>query len=474
MQKRIRVICILWCYVMTTQIVASADKCAEYIDIEAINKMDLVMNHAYALTGSGTFGMPGTGSGTMAPCTGSGTIGGVVYTQFNEPIESVLVEIESMQSEYPKSRITESNGLYTFQNEPFGYNYSIRASRDFDVYNGLSTLDVVQILQIIYGLADDLSPYSYLAADVNQDQDIDIEDALQLVQLLIGETDAFEGSASWVFIDANQEFVNNQSPWPYVDRIDLRNLASDILNNDFIGVKLGDVSGDADPSELQRVQSRYLNQASVSIKDQFLKQGQSASIRFYSTIDQKIDGIQLFLDYQNLKIQQIKGAKLNEEFASVNIQKDYIFMSWFGNGNQDHDYLFSIDVIAEHSGYVSDFIQLNKNWLPSEMYVENEADPYSIEFSYVDSAKEEVHFSVSQNYPNPFIDHTNIKFRIPVAGEVSLVLMNSQGQILLDKTIKASTGENTIVLNRDEFSGSGLFFYQIRYKSKVITKRLII
>lgn len=474
MQKRMSVICILLYQFMTVQLVANVDACAEYIDVDRINNMDLVMNHTFALSGSGTIDMSGTGSGTMAPCTGSGTIGGLIYTQYNEPIESVLVELESIQPEFPKSIVTESDGLYAFQNEVFGFNYSIQASRDFDVYNGLSTLDVVRIVQIVYGVEDELSPYSYIAADVNQDQKIDLEDAIQLVQLLIGIRDEFEGSESWLFIDANQQFIDDQKPWPFIDQIDLQNLSQDSLNNDFIGVKLGDVSGDADPAALQGVESRNVNQSHVNIEDIFLQKGEQTRIHFDSNINQDIVGMQLFLDYHKLTVLQINGGKLDDEFASFEIDKDKIFMSWYGQQNQDREHLFSIDVIAESSGYVSDFIHLHENWLPSELYVKETLEPHLIELDYSNRITEEVRFSVDQNYPNPFIEQTNITFRVPKSGQVSLIILNHQGQILIDRNLNATKGENMIVLDRDELSGAGLFHYQINYKSEVITKSFII
>ena len=474
MLNRKRVICILLCQLIIVQMFAKRVDCSEYIDIEAINKLDLVMNATYAITGSGTTGMPGTGSGTMSPCTGSGTIGGSCYTQFFEPIESVFVELESIQPEYPQYILTDLDGKYVFQNQAVDFNYRISPSRDFDIYNGLSTLDVIKIVQIIFGFADDLSPYDYIAADVNQDQNIDLTDAIDLVKILIGVRDQFENGKSWVFVDRNQIFIDENNPWPFFDHIDIINLSQDTFHNDFIGVKLGDISGNADPATLQSVESRNHNRTVISLHDQYIEKGKVYTLHFNSNESRSINGMQLFLEYDKLELQEINGGRLDEELAVHHIQDKTVFMSWFGRKDVAKSHLFSIDVMSKESGKISDFIQLHQNWLASELYIDEDSHPLAIDLEFAEAERENPIFSVSQNYPNPFIDKTNIKFWIPEAGVVSLHIFNSQGQVLINKKINALQGENIIELKQDELSGTGVFQYQIRYRSEKITKSFII
>ena len=50
---------------------------------------------------------------------------------------------------------------------------------------------------------------------------------------------------SWIFAIEDQEIVNAISPWPFEQSIHLINLNSDAMAENFIGIKKGDVSGDA-------------------------------------------------------------------------------------------------------------------------------------------------------------------------------------------------------------------------------------
>ncbi|GJQ62747.1 MAG: hypothetical protein SCALA702_18000 [Melioribacteraceae bacterium] len=72
-----------------------------------------------------------------------------------------------------------------------------------------------------------------------------------------------------------------------------------------------------------------------------------------------------------------------------------------------------------------------------------------------------VEFSLGQNYPNPFNPTTNIKFALPVASSVKLVVYNMLGQqvqTLVNE--KLTAGLHEVNLNASRFS-SGVYIYAI-------------
>lgn len=83
-------------------------------------------------------------------------------------------------------------------------------------------------------------------------------------------------------------------------------------------------------------------------------------------------------------------------------------------------------------------------------------------------------FSLSQNYPNPFNPETTIKFSLPGAGNVKIVVYNMLGEevaILLDGVLSAGTHE----LN---FNGrsltSGVYFYKIESGNFRAVKKMLL
>jgi hypothetical protein len=70
-------------------------------------------------------------------------------------------------------------------------------------------------------------------------------------------------------------------------------------------------------------------------------------------------------------------------------------------------------------------------------------------------------FYLSQNFPNPFNEQTNIKYCLPVKAKVNLNIYNSDGDLvkeLLNNTQEAGTYE--IKLNGCDFL-EGQYFYVI-------------
>ena len=84
-------------------------------------------------------------------------------------------------------------------------------------------------------------------------------------------------------------------------------------------------------------------------------------------------------------------------------------------------------------------------------------------------------FSLSQNYPNPFNPTTTIKYTIPSAEQVSLIVydvLGRQVKKLVDK--KISAGEYTIHWDGKNDANvnvaSGVYFYQLEMKNEGVTK----
>ncbi|MBZ0202301.1 MAG: T9SS type A sorting domain-containing protein [Ignavibacteria bacterium] len=83
-------------------------------------------------------------------------------------------------------------------------------------------------------------------------------------------------------------------------------------------------------------------------------------------------------------------------------------------------------------------------------------------------------FSLSQNYPNPFNPVTNIKFSIPNAGLVKLVVFDVAGRevaTLINENVAA--GYYNADFDASSLS-SGVYFYQITSGDFVDTKKMVL
>ena len=83
-------------------------------------------------------------------------------------------------------------------------------------------------------------------------------------------------------------------------------------------------------------------------------------------------------------------------------------------------------------------------------------------------------FNLEQNYPNPFNPSTTIKFSLPSAGHVILKVYDAIGQeveVLLSKEILP--GNYKVVWNAAGLP-SGVYFYNLRFKNHINTKKMVL
>ena len=83
-------------------------------------------------------------------------------------------------------------------------------------------------------------------------------------------------------------------------------------------------------------------------------------------------------------------------------------------------------------------------------------------------------FELYQNYPNPFNPMTNIKFALPKAARVKIVVYNIMGQkvlTLLDE--KRTAGYHVVPFNANHLS-SGMYFYRIQAERFNQVKKMVL
>jgi len=83
-------------------------------------------------------------------------------------------------------------------------------------------------------------------------------------------------------------------------------------------------------------------------------------------------------------------------------------------------------------------------------------------------------FALSQNYPNPFNPSTNIEFRVPISGSVSVKIFDVLGRevaMLVNEHLQPGTC--TVRWDATQFP-SGVYFYQLRARDFAETKRMML
>ena len=230
-------------------------------------------------------------------------IAGDIFTEAGLAINDAEVIINSQQSEYPKTWTTFDEGHYAFDSNPNGFNYSISVNRDDDPLNGVSTIDLIFISRHVVGEALLESPYKIIAADANGDRRVSAVDLVDLKRLILGVSEDFgENLSSWSFMRADQEIFDATNPWPFTETINLENLSTHHLSENFIGIKTGDVNGSAAPSIASQAEVRTSGLMKLSVQDQQMSNGEIRQIEITAKNFEEVYGMQFSLAHEGLSL----------------------------------------------------------------------------------------------------------------------------------------------------------------------------
>jgi len=401
----------------------------------------------------------------------SAMIAGSVTNEAGEMIESVSVTLNSTLSEYPIS-ISTSAGSYAFQNNPVSMNYVLSAEKDYDYVNGVSTLDLVMMQQHILALDLLDSPYKVIAADANNDEKVSASDILILRKLVLGLIDDLPANQSWRFIDANQNLIQKDRPWPFTEQIIVNSLFVNMVDQNFIGVKIGDVSGNASVNRLQKSETRSNDPFTLLADRQIIPAGKEIKVPIRSNKSEDVRGMQLAFQLENLEILSVEsGAMLIDEDNYV-IDDNEIRISWNGSqySNKVSD-LFYLIVKSNLDIELADALTLNNDKLHAEAYLGSALSLHDLALDFENDITE---YALYQNSPNPFKDLTKINFSIPKSMEVSFRILDMTGKQLMSQTATYDAGLNEVIFNTNNLNQSGVLYYQIEASEFSKTMKMVV
>jgi len=128
---------------------------------------------------------------------------------------------------------TGSDGRFVFDNLPKSGAYTLEFSKNTNHGNGVSALDLVQIMNHILGNDPLRGTFQQRSADANNDDQVSSLDLVQILNIIIGKVESFPNNTSWKFE-------------PSIIQMDASNNTGS-LDRQIIGYKIGDVNFSANP-----------------------------------------------------------------------------------------------------------------------------------------------------------------------------------------------------------------------------------
>ncbi|WP_367391734.1 hypothetical protein [Lewinella sp. LCG006] len=399
---------------------------------------------------------------------GTGTLSGVIATEYNETIEGVEV---SVNGGAVMSMTTNTDGTYSFDLE-LGGDYSITPYLNANPLNGVSTFDLVLMSKHVLGVQVLDSPYKRIAADINRSGSITTLDMIQLRKLILNIDTQFANNTSWRFVDAAYEFPVPTNPWheAFPELINENNFSADILDANFVGVKIGDVNGNAQANALAGDDRTLNGQFNFEVENVSVKAGNVYTVAFRGADMASVEGFQGTLNLNGAELVDIEyGVATAENFGMRYAAEGQITTSWNGKATSE-DVLFSLVIRPTVDAELSDVINVSSRYTAAEAYpsvladISPERGEQVLGLGVVFSGRDALQsvFTVYQNTPNPFAVETLIGFNLPEDAEATVTISDASGRVLTVVRGDYAAGYNTINLTKEMIQGAtGVLTYTV-------------
>ncbi len=405
--------------------------------------------------------------------TSASMIAGNVRTPLNVPVQDVVMSLNSNSASgnFPQVVRTNENGEFTFVNNERGQDYQLSASLDSEILQGVSTLDLVLIQQHILGLNPFQDPFQIIASDADGNGSVSVSDVITFRNVIVGTMARFPNNDSWVVIPEEQMFFDSLSPFPFATEIDVLSLDSNLVDQDFVAIKIGDVNYSADLSGLSSTVIRSNDTKAVTIEDREVKRGELFDVDVNLKGIQELKGFQFALEHTGLELIDLQSQHSigNNNF---NTQNELTKFSWSEHAFTDEAISFTLTLKAKTSGRLSDLITFNESALTAEAYSETTIVVYPLAIEFTEDNKQAL--VVSQNEPNPFSTQTNIQVFVSKDSNATLSVFDVTGSRVYEKEFSLRKGDNKLTLNAEELDSNGVLYYQVRANGMSTIQKMII
>lgn len=352
------------------------------------------------------------------------------------------------------------SGAYEFTNVMNSEDYTIQPVGNDDYTLGISTFDLLQVARHVGAIEMFGTNTQLIAADANQDGEVDPADILELRKLLLQHTTSLPNNRAWRFFNGTPDELEELEDMTVdIDQWSVESLADNIIGVDFTAIKIGDVNGS--------VQNVGGAQQRTNPTFNLLMRAEGDYIHFIAEQSVELSGMQLGLAARESLA--LTSDLLGELAPYQRILDEQTLMSWYKPGEavqvEKGATVFSIKGSAD----LLEQIRLRADLLSPELY--SAADViYEVKINTALEREEAAVQAGVQVFPNPLT--TSQSFTVvsehPI---VSVKVYDVTGRTVL---LRENQLSNEAVIATDQL-GEGLFMVEVNIDNgETCIKKLVV
>ncbi|MFN4256198.1 MAG: T9SS type A sorting domain-containing protein [Saprospiraceae bacterium] len=448
------------------------------------------------------------GSVQISQAANTVDVGGHVRTWAHPMVPTNLVERDvpnvrvSLSGTATATATTPADGSYNFAVNN-GSNTEVSCFKEYFAIPqqqpvGINSGDLLRLRSHIFG---DIfpSPYQWVAADVNNSKSITIGDyqVLQRFTLAIDTQLTVNNNVrpDWVFIPKSYAFPayvpgpGGSTPLDstYPTTISHTPALQDFTADDFVAVRLGDVTGNA-PANLKGgdVADDRNGTMLIGIEDKAFQKGDLVTVPLRATrdfVNRQAFQMTVEFDPTALEFEDVQMGKLPElgtdNFGTTFVKDGALTMNWVNTEATtltEGEAMFALRFRARSNGTA-----LSKVLYPSSRIIEaatydlqGQSQKVDFEFftpGHIGQAAGE--FALYQNQPNPFNGMTTVGFRLPESSQATLRVFNSAGQLVKTLDGNFEKGYNELRFRAAELGAPGVYWYELETPAGSDRKKMV-
>lgn len=417
---------------------------------------------------------PEEGEEETESVAGTGLIAGRIATEYAMPVEGVMIQRTSAETDHQLSNIL---GEYLFANAPMHEAYLIEPHANGSWVEGISISDLHLLKKYLMGLAELDSPYKMLAADLDGSGSITEEDLDLLWKVFLFQGGGMDDLPSWRFVPSNYLFPDAANPWmeEVPNNYLIPDLEASMTDLSFVAVKLGDLDESIRPASQAR---SARGEFAFQLADATLQAGQTKRIDFRAEDLEHLAAYQMSLAFDPAQLEVVDVIQRKDgtqRIALKDLTDGLIHTAWHRSPDSktlSGEAVFSLVLKAKTEVTLSESLRITRRGLPAEA-VGTGSEQYDLELEFKKPLATTPAFAVEQNQPNPFRTQTQIRYFLPEAAEVNLRITDVTGKLLREIRTDGFAGENVLNLSRDHLS-AGVLFYTLTAGEHVATKKMLL
>jgi Secretion system C-terminal sorting domain len=416
----------------------------------------------------------------------------VAWKSPNNPVANVAVALTGTT---PATQTTIAAGTYTFTANS-GDNTTVSCSKVTAGNTGITSGDLLAIVNHIFGTVPFASPYQWVAADVNFNNTVTLADYLKIQKLVLGSVSHIDGigASDWRFVQRSYVFPpvvvtppSGPLSVPYPQTISHNPILTNFIDDDFIAIRLGDVNGNGPLTVNNGGSDRFGSDKTLKLRinDQSFKAGQLVTVDVKASDFVGRQAYQMTMAFDT-KVMQYEGIKMGalpnlteENFGTAHLDAGYLTNVWVNKDRvtlQEDETMFTLTFrTLQASENLSQVFSIGSQVTAAEA-IDIDGNTQNVDFEYIlptgNGTIAQV-FALYQNQPNPFMEQTQISFRLPTQSAATLNVFNAAGKLVKSYNQNFEKGYNEVRFDASDLA-KGVYYYELATPSHSERKKMII